>query len=107
MPSRPKKHRDMGCEYHYSKKETIASYPTPKNTKALRSFLGLTGFYIHEYTYPITELEALAMIHAITKFDVYLRHNYFIVYTDYLPSSVLILFFFCEEHMPKYYYYSF
>ena len=28
-----------------SKIETIASYPTPKNPKALRSFLGLTGFY--------------------------------------------------------------
>ena len=153
-----------------SKIETIASYPTPKNPKALRSFLGLTGFYrrfiagyavkssplrkllkknvafvwiqecekafrglkdslmrypvlsfpdfnkpfklytdgsylgigalliqdqddmerviaytgrslnCYESKYPITELEALAMIHAITKFDVYLRHNSFIVY---------------------------
>ena len=38
---------------------------------------------IHESKYPIIELEALAMIHAITKFDVYPRHNSFIVYTDH------------------------
>ena len=154
--------------------EVVYSYPVPRNTKAVRSFLGLTGFYrkfvegysvksrplreilkkgvkfewtdecersfqerkdaliahpvlafpefnspfnlytdgsyqgvgavltqvqkgserviaytgralnIHETRYPVTELEALAMIHAVTKFDIYLRHSSFTVYTDHI-----------------------
>ena len=39
---------------------------------------------IHETRYPVTELEALAMIHAVTKFDIYLRHSSFTVYTDHI-----------------------
>jgi hypothetical protein len=37
----------------------------------------------HESNYPITELEALAVIHTVSKFEVYLRHCPFTVYTDH------------------------
>ena len=29
MPSRPKKHWDMGCEYHYREKLTLDTYHKP------------------------------------------------------------------------------
>ena len=155
------------------KVEAVASFPVPQNAKAIRSFLGLTGFYrrfvnkytviakplrdllrkgtkfvwldeheqafkklkealinspllafpefntpfklytdgsysgigailtqsqnglervvaytgralnVHETNYPITEIEALSMIHAVSQFDVYLRHAPFTVYSDH------------------------
>ena len=38
---------------------------------------------VHETNYPITEIEALSMIHAVSQFDVYLTHVPFTVYSDH------------------------
>ena len=43
MPARPKKHRDMGCEYHYSESD-YSGIPAPCPSQSLL-FFGLASFW--------------------------------------------------------------